>query len=223
MLRKTLLVALAVGLAAASSAQAQSSKFEISAVAGWTFSDGVDGPAVTVPGEGTFNRIDPKDSFSWGLRFGYLLTENHEIGALFDMQPTQLELSGTGTATLGDINIFNYHAYYTYTFLNIDAVARPYLLIGLGATNFSSVDVTLGDTPQSVGGSTEFSGTLAGGVKLFPFASSKFGLRAEVRFTPTYIKSDPGGWWCGYWGCYLTEDPQYANQWELNGGFVLRL
>jgi hypothetical protein len=80
---------------------------------------------------------NPKDSFSWGLRFGYLLTENHEIGALFDMQPTELELSGTGTATLGDINIFNYHAYYTYTFLDIDAVARPYLLIGLGATNFS--------------------------------------------------------------------------------------
>ncbi len=53
------------------------------------------------------------------------------------MQPTELELSGTGTATLGDINIFNYHAYYTYTFLDIDAVARPYLLIGLGATNFS--------------------------------------------------------------------------------------
>jgi len=223
MVRKTLLVALAVGLAAASSAQAQDAKFEISALAGWTFSDGVDGEAVTVPGEGTFNRIDPKDSFSWGLRFGYLLTGNHEIGALFDMQPTQLELSGTGTAILGDISIYNYHAYYAYSFGNIDNVARPYLLIGLGATNFSSVDVTLGDTPQSVGGSTEFSGTLAGGVKVFPFASPKFGLRAEVRFTPTYIKSDPDGWWCGYWGCYLTEDYQYANQWELNGGFVLRL
>ena len=214
-------------MAAASSAQAQSSKFEISAVAGWTFSDGVDGPAVAVPGEGTFNRIDPKDSFSWGLRFGYLLTENHEIGALFDMQPTQLELSGTGTATLGDINIFNYHAYYAYTFLNIDAVARPYLLIGLGATNFSSVDVTLGDTPQSVGGSTEFSGTLAGGVKVFPFASPKFGFRAEARWTPTYITSDPGGVWCDpYWGCYFTGNfqnqarpnrEQYSSQIEISG------
>jgi hypothetical protein len=103
MLRKTLLVALAAGLAAASSAQAQDARFEISALAGWTFSDGVDGEAVSVPGEGTFNRIDPKDSFSWGLRFGYLLTENHEIGALFGMQPTELELSGTGTASLGPI------------------------------------------------------------------------------------------------------------------------
>jgi len=223
MVRKTLLVALAVGLAAASSAQAQDARIEISALAGWTFSDGVDGEAVTVPDVGTFNQIDPKDSFSWGLRFGYLLNENNEIGVLFGMQPTELELSGTTTAILGSMNTFNYHAYYAYSFLNIDAVARPYLLIGLGATTFSSVDVTLADTPQSIGGSTEFSGTAAFGVKLFPFASPKFGLRAEVRFTPTYVKSDPDGWWCGYWGCYLTEDAQYANQWELNGGFVLRL
>lgn len=60
-------------------------------------------------------------------------------------------------------------------------------------------------------------------MKLFPFASPKFGLRAEVRFTPTYVKSDPDGWWCGYWGCYTVYDTQYSNQWELNGGFILRL
>ncbi|MCK5489990.1 MAG: hypothetical protein KAI98_08370, partial [Gemmatimonadetes bacterium] len=77
MVRKTLLVALAVGLAA-SSAQAQDAKFELSATAGWTFSDGVSGARVVVPDVGTFDRIDPKDAFSWGLRAGYLLTENHE-------------------------------------------------------------------------------------------------------------------------------------------------
>ena len=74
-----------------------------------------------------------------------------------------------------------------------------------------------------MGGGTKFSGTGAFGVKVFPFASPKFGLRAEVRWTPTYIKSDPGGWWCGYWGCYVVEDAQYANQWELSGGFIFRL
>jgi len=220
MVRKTLLVALAVGLAA-SSAQAQDARFEISALAGWTFSDGVSGDRVTVP-EGSFDRIDPKDSFSWGLRFGYLLSGNNEIGFLFDMQPTELQLSGTETVSVGNMSIFNYHAYYAYNFLSVQSVARPYLLIGLGATQFGSVDATLGDTQQSVGGGTKFSGTAALGVKWFPFASRKFGLRAEVRFTPTWIKSDPDGWWCGYWGCYVIEDHQYANQWELNGGFVLR-
>jgi hypothetical protein len=45
----------------------------------------------------------------------------------------------------------------------------------------------------------------------------------QARWTPTYIKSDPGGWWCGFYGCYLTEDPQYANQIELNAGIIFRL
>jgi len=217
MVRKTLLIALAMGLAA-STAQAQSSKFEISATAGWTFSDGVSGATVETD-EGTFNRLDPADSFSWGLRFGYMLSENSEIGFLFDTQPTQLEAGGRDKATVGDMNVYNYHGYYSFAFSNIDAVARPYILVGLGATQFGAVSADQGD----LDGRTQFSATFAFGAKIFPFASPKFGFRAEARWTPTYIKSDPGGWWCGFYGCYLTEDPQYANQFELNAGIILRL
>ncbi|MCK5448144.1 MAG: porin family protein [Gemmatimonadetes bacterium] len=218
MVRKTLLVALAIGLTV-SAAQAQSAKFEISATAGWTFSDGVSGASVTVPGEGTFNRVDPKDAFSWGLRGGYLLTENHEIGFLFNLQATELEVSGSETVSLGDQNVYNYHGYYAYSFGDIDRQLRPYLLVGLGATQFGAVEVP---DREDISGGTRFSGTFGLGIKVFPFASPKFGFRAEARYTPTYIKSDPGGWWCGYWGCYATENPQYANQFELNGGFILR-
>ena len=139
------------------------------------------------------------------------------------MQPTELEASGTVTTTVGDMSIYNYHGYYAYNFGGVGATARPYLLIGLGATSYGSVDATIDGSPQSIGGGTKFSGTGALGVKLFPFASTKFGLRTEVRFTPTYIKSDPDGWWCGYWGCYTVSDTQYSNQWEFNAGFVLRL
>ena len=219
MIRKTLLVALAIGLPG-SAAQAQSARFELSATAGWTFSDGVSGASVSVPGEGTFNRVDPADAFSWGLRGGYLLTENHEVGFLFDLQATQLEAGGTTTVTLGDMNVYNYHGYYSYSFMDIDRPLRPYLLVGLGATQFGAVQVADG---EEIGGGTRFSGTFGLGIKVFPFASPTFGFRAEARYTPTYIKSDPGGWWCGFWGCYATENPQYANQFELNAGFVLRL
>lgn len=217
MVRKTLLVALAMGLVA-TSAQAQSSKFEISANAGYTFSDGVSGATVPTD-EGTFNRLDPADSFSWGLRFGYMLSENSEVGFLFDTQPTQLEAGGRDEATVGDMNVYNYHGYYSYSFMDADAVARPYILVGLGATQFGAVSADQGD----IDGGTQFSGTFAFGGKFFPFASPKFGLRAEFRWTPTYIKSDPGGWWCGFYGCYVVEDPQYANQIELNAGIIFRL
>jgi hypothetical protein len=58
-------------------------------------------------------------------------------------------------------------------------------------------------------------------VKFFP--SPKFGIRAAVRWTPTYVKSDASGYWCDpYWGCYLASSAQYANQFEMSGGVSVR-
>ena len=44
------------------------------------------------------------------------------------------------------------------------------------------------------------------------------------EWTPTYVKSDPGGYWCDpYWGgCYLVGDPQYSNAWDLGGGVFIK-
>jgi hypothetical protein len=94
MIRKTILIAAAAALVAAT-ASAQEPRVELGATAGWTFSDGVSGSAVTVPGVGTFDRIDPKDAFSWGVRLGFMVTENVEVGGLYNQQSTSLELGGT--------------------------------------------------------------------------------------------------------------------------------
>ena len=91
------------------------------------------GQTVTVPGIGSFDRIDPQDAFSWGLRLGYLATENVEIGFLFDQQSTTLEIGGTSTFELGDLSLRNYHGYFAYNFGddysiywdNFEAVATP--------------------------------------------------------------------------------------------------
>jgi opacity protein-like surface antigen len=211
----------AVGVLAGSAAWAQNARVELSGTAGWTFSDGVSGGSVTVPGVGTFDRIDPKDAFSWGVRLGFMVTENVEVGALFNQQSTSLELGGTSTVKLGDEKLYNYHGYLAYNFGGADAKARPYILGGLGATQFGSVNVSLAGQSREVGGNTKFSTTWALGVKLN--ASPKVGIRLEGRWTPTYIKSDAAGWWCDpYWGCYVVGDSQYANQFELNGGITLR-
>ena len=138
MFRKTILTAMLVALAG-TAAQAQDPRVEISATAGWMFSDGVSGNAVVVPGVGTFDRIDPKDAFSWGLRLGFLVNENSEIGFLFNQQATELEIGGTKTAKLGDLSIYNYHGYYAYNFGDTDAKARPYILFGLGATQYGTI------------------------------------------------------------------------------------
>ena len=215
--RLTWMVALTV--LAGSAAWAQDARVEISGTAGWTFSDGVSGtPEDSELAD--YTRIDPKDAFSWGARIGFLATDNWEVGALFSLQSTTLELGGTSALEVGDLSIYNYHGYVAYNFGDADAPVRPYLLGGLGATQFGSLKTSVG-AQREIDGNTKFSTTWAAGLKLFP--SPNFGIRLEARWTPTYIKSDAVGWWCDpYWGCYTVGDAQYANQYELGGGITLR-
>jgi opacity protein-like surface antigen len=211
----------AVGILAGPLAWAQDAKVELSGTVGWTFSDGVSGSSVDIDGD-EFSRIDPKDALSYGGRIGFLVNENVEVGALFSMQSTTLELGGVASLEIGDETIYNYHGYVAYNFGAADARVRPYVLGGLGATQFGTVTTKIGDRQRDIQGNTQFSTTWAAGLKMFP--SPNFGIRLEARWTPTYIKSDAAGWWCDpYWGyCYVVGDAQYANQYELGGGIVLR-
>jgi opacity protein-like surface antigen len=217
-------------LLAGSLSWAQGSRVELSAAAGWSLSDGVTGIGVVVPGIGTVDKIDPKDAFSWGLRLGFMASEKAEIGLLYNQQSTEIELMGTSTVKLGDESIHNYHGYFAYNLGGEDAVVRPYLLIGLGATQFGTVKASAGGVQRDISRSTRFSGTAALGVKAFP--GPKVGIRLEGPFTPTQVDAGARGWWCDpYWGCYLTgwyvhqaRPPQtpYVTQFELSGGLILR-
>ncbi len=197
---------MAIVVLTAVKAAAQDPRAEISATAGWTFSNGVEADSsLTVPGVGTFNSIDPKEAFSWGLRLGFFAGEHSEIGFLFNQQATELELGGTTTVKLGDLNINNYHGYYAYNFGGRSAAVRPYVLFGLGATQYSKVTATVSGTSRDIPSESRFSGTGAFGVKVYP--GENVGLRVEGRWTPTYITTTTAGWWCDpYWGCYLVGD-----------------
>jgi len=204
-------------------ASAQQPRAEISLLVGWVLSDGVDGdPVVTGDGE-IFDRIDPKDSAKWGLMGGVLLGDygNAEVGFMFGQQMSQLVAGGTTELEIGDWTINNYHGYFAYNFFEDDAKVRPYILGGLGATNYGSVDYTRRNgATGTIGGETQFSTTWGTGVK---FYAGNIGARIGLQFTPTYIKSDAAGWWCDPWyGCYLVGDPQYANQFEISGGILFR-
>jgi opacity protein-like surface antigen len=158
----------------------------------------------------------------WGFMVGVNATDNFEVGFMFGQQMSTLRVEGTATRDIGDFNVNTYHPYFAYNFGESDATARPYILLGLGATNYSGVSFTRANgTTADIGSETQFSGTLGAGVKAFP--SPNVGVRFGIQWTPTYIKSDPGGWWCDpYWGCYLVGDAQYSNQFSFNGGVTFR-
>jgi len=212
MIRKTILTAMAVAFVAAT-VSAQDPRVELSGTAGWTFSDGVNVGSI----DDSPITVGPKDAFSWGARIGFMVTPNVEIGGLFNLQSTDLEVEGFGLAATVSQKVYNYHGYLAYNFGESDASVRPYVLGGLGATQYGGLDTAVGTTS----GETQFSTTWAAGLKIFP--GRNFGIRLEGRWTPTYIKSDAEGYWCDpYWGCYTVADAEYSNQFELSGGITLR-
>jgi hypothetical protein len=221
MFKRIALCALVV-LASRTPAYAQSPKVEVDAFAGWTFSDGVSTDNALVAGDGNvYSRVDPKDSASFGFSVGALVGPHSEFGFMYGQQMSKLVFGGTTDREVGDLTISTYHGYFGYNFGASDAKVRPFVFGGLGATSSGDVNVTVLGVQHSLSGSTRFSTTWGGGVKFFP--NPRFGIRAGVRWTPTYIKSDAAGWWCDpYWGCYLASSAQYANQFDMTGGVSIR-
>jgi hypothetical protein len=214
-----MIAVLVLGSAAAATAQ---SKVEASILGGWTMADGVTGGPVTVADGNAYDVVALDDSPTWGASLGVNVTNNIEVGFLFLQQLSGMELRGTKITDVGDVSISSYHPYIALNLGDADASLRPYGFLGLGATHYGPVQFTraTGETGET-DGATQFSGTLGVGVKYF--RSPRFGLRAGIQWTPTYIKSDASGWWCDpYWGCYLLTDAQYSNQLHLTGGITFR-
>ena len=221
MIRKTLLGALML-VVLSSAAWAQTPKVEFTGIIGWSLSDGVSGDPIKAANGQTYDRVDPQDSVSFGFSLGFFVSPSAEIGFLWRRQASTLDVAGTSVATLGDLNIDGYHGYGAYYFGDPEAKARPYIMGGLGATNYGGVTYTKvdGSTATTEGG-TQFSTTWGAGLKVN--ASPNVGMKFGIQWTPTYIKSDAAGWWCDpWWGCYVIGDAQYSNQFEFIGGLSFR-
>jgi opacity protein-like surface antigen len=219
---KTLAVTTSLVALVATASWAQDHRVEFGGSAGYTSSDGVSGDAVLAGDGNAYNSIEPKDAFSYSIDIGFFLTPNLEIGGLFSQQKSKMVIGGTAAFELGDWNVDNYHGTFTYNFGDSASHARFYLLGGAGVTKYGRVGFTgLGGQAREIGGESRFSTTWGAGVKLYP--GRNVGLKLGARWTPTYIKSDADGWWCDpYWGCYVTGDAQYSNQFEFSGGLSFR-
>jgi hypothetical protein len=228
MLKRIVIAAFLFSLAAV---PAFAQKAEVGVTIGWVFADGVSStsninvpigcPVAVGPCLGSFNRIDPKDSFGWGFDVGVFVGPNAEVGFQYTQQPTKLELSGTTTLDVGDLSTHTYHGIFTYNFGPGDSKIRPYVYGGLGGTSYGDVSWVNGSRTGTLTGFSRFSTTWGAGVKMY--GAGHVGGRFGIRLTPTYIKSDAAGYWCDpYWGCYLVGNAQYANQVEINGGVTFR-
>jgi hypothetical protein len=94
----------------------------------------------------------------------------------------------------------------------------PYFLLGLGFTVIDPGKVGEFD-PQST---TRFSFALGGGGKAY--LNKRFGIRGQIRYHGTYVSDEAGGVWCDYYyGCYQTVQTNWLDEWDFQGGLVIRL
>src|SRR5262245_39049320 len=143
-------------------------KGEVGIFAGWTFADGVSGNSFLAGDGNIYNRLDPKDSFGWGIDIGVLFGEGAEVGFIFSNQPSKLVAGGTKDTEIGDMSVNTYHGYFAYNFGGSDAKIRPYVMGGFGATSFGEVNFQTINRSGTLGGVTKFSSTWGAGVKGYP-------------------------------------------------------
>lgn len=224
MYKKHLLIAVVLLLCSAPAALGQENKVEVTPFFGYTFSEGVGTQNIDI-GNTIYNRVDPTSGMSYGVSVGFFATENVELEFTWAQQDSKLQGKGPSVKTeFADLTINNYHFNLVYNMGDEDEVVRPFVFGGLGATNYSPGDLLVqppdGSSATSISGNTRFSSNWGGGVKFFP--SDHFGFRLAGTWTPTYIKSDPGGYWCNWWGCWQVGEAKYSHQFEFSGGVVVR-
>ena len=216
-------------LAIASAGTARAQQVEGSVNFGYTFSEGVNASQSQVINGKVYNSLDITSSGSFGFTIGAYIGDQAEIEFLFDRQFSTLQASNPAPAIqLSDMSVDNYHGVFSYNAGDKDSKVRPFIFGGAGATHYSpgaiNSSIPLPVPPigsGSIPSSTRFSFTWGGGVKVY--ANPHVGIKAMVRWTPTYIKTDAAGTWCDPWyGCWVVGNTDYSNQFEMTGGIVFR-
>jgi len=216
MSKNTLVLAAMIGLSAAP-ALAQG-KFEASAFYGWAIVGGAPLPAQTTINGASYTQADPRNGGTLGFTFGAYAESGLGLEFLWSRQATTLDVTGTGPALSGDMNIYSYHGQVVYQFGEPEQRAHLFLLGGLGATRYSDVVLTAGD----VTGRTRFSWAFGGGFKFYP--SRRIGVKGMLRFVPTFVEAWESGFWCEPFtpSCSANSGAPNSDQIEFSVGLVIR-
>jgi opacity protein-like surface antigen len=165
-----------------------------------------------------FQRIDVQNGISYGLSAGYLLGEHGAVEFLWNYNnaDTVAEPRGGGTSRkLFTLDTNQYFADFLFHSAPREQKLRPFILAGLGATNLHAASAS----DSSV---TRFAFALGAGAK-YNF-NRRFGMRAQAKWSPTYITTTSGGFWCDpvWGGCWAVGNDHFLNEFDASVGLTLR-
>ena len=201
-MRRLLFTSLVLVLSA-TSAQAQSATWELSALAGYVFPVELERQADEVDA----TRIG--GGVTWSFQAARFFTENLAAEVSWTDQPSsayEVEVGGV-TSEFFAMSIGHLDGSVVYEFGAADARLRPFVFGGLGATFFRARDIPT---------ETKLSAGLGAGAKLFPWPN--IGLRAQIRYRPIWMNDEDSLTFCDPFGfCQST-----LRQFEFAGGVTFR-
>jgi outer membrane protein W len=162
-----------------------------------------------------------QDGLAYGLAIGYRVSPMFTIEAMWSRSDSSITaLSGASEVELTKIATDQWHANFLYYFGGDEGKACPYLLFALGATVLNPKPLEFEGQNIDPSSESRFTGALGGGIQVN--ASEKVGLRAQVKYCPTYINSSNEIWvdWWGY--AWVVPVSNYMNQWEFTAGLTFR-
>jgi hypothetical protein len=204
-----------IGALLAAPARAQT-RYEVGGFYGWTFVDGSAFRPPSVAGPG-YAQADARDSSSYGFTVGVISDWNVGVEFLWGRQATTLDVTGAGPTRSGRMNIDSYHFQVVWESGAPESPGHLFVLGGIGATHYGDV-VLSGKTAP---GETRFSWVFGGGLKVYP--SRRVGVKAMLRFVPTYIDAWETGLRCDLTpDCWTNSGAANSIQIELSGGVIVR-
>src|SRR5262245_56236703 len=191
---------------------ASSQNVEITAQVGGQFNGGL------YLSTACFKRIEVGNGLNYGVTAGYLLGERY--GVEFQWNRNQADTVAQPSGSGNDIKVFTltsnqYMGNFLFHFADREKKLRPFIFGGLGANNLSP-------DRSGVNSVTRFVFSVGGGAKYN--LSPHLGLRAQAKWSPTYITTTDGGFWCDpFWGgCWVVGNDHYLHEFDLSGGVTLR-
>ena len=209
--------AVLLGYVPVSTAQSVEASFN----AGYSVSEGITSNNRALLGQ-QYDTLDVDSGASINFTFGYFFSEKSEVEFLWARQNSRLQADGpAGKLPISELALYNYMFNYVYNFGARDTRLRPYLFGGIGWTNYSFGNFLLAGGTGDIEGETRFSTNWGGGVKFY--LSPRVGAKIGVRWTPTYIRSEPAGIWCDpYFGCWQLVQSDSTHQFETSAGITVR-
>jgi len=193
-------------------ASASAQNFEVTGQVGGQINGGLD------LSTSLFHRIEVANALNYGLTVGYLAGQHGGIEFQWNKMNADTRAQPVGGGQ--SVKVFSlgqnqYMANFVYHFTDKEAHTRPFAFVGLGA---SSLD----PDRSGVRGATRFAFSFGAGLK--HNLSQHIALRGQVKYSPTYLTTTNGGYWCDpFWGgCWNVGNNHYLHEFDVSGGITFK-